>query len=34
MVVYRKEQDGSVWAMPKSIFTGTAHDNQPRFTKL
>ena len=34
LVVYRKEQDGSVWAMPKSIFTGTAHDNQPRFTKL
>ena len=34
LVVYRKEQDGSVWAMPKSIFTGTAHDNQPRFEKL
>ena len=34
LVVYRKEQDGSVCAMPKSIFTGTAHDNQPRFTKL
>ena len=29
-----KEQDGSVWAMPKLIFTGTAHDNQPRFEKL
>ena len=34
LVVYRKEQDGSVWAMPKSIFTGTAHDNQPRFSKI
>ena len=34
LVVYRKEQDGSVWAMPKLIFTGTAHDNQPRFEKL
>ena len=34
LVVYRKEQDGSVWAMPKSIFTGTAHDNPPRFSKI
>ena len=34
LVVYRKEQDGSVWAMPKSVFTGTAHDNQPRFTMV
>ncbi len=34
LVVYRKESDHTVWAMPKAIFTGTAHDNQPRFTKL
>ena len=34
LVVYCKEADGSVWAMPKSVFTGTTHDNQPRFTRV
>jgi len=31
LVIYRKESDDSIWALPKSVFTGTTHDNQSRF---
>lgn len=34
LVIYRKNSDNTVWAMPKSVFLNSTHENQPRFFKI